>query len=190
MPLLWEGDQQEGLPFDNRATFLRTLRLISPNVSDRQILLLRLRILQSLTKKRLLTYQMANNVLVEAFAQLSTSDSKQDALEALIQKLTPYEWRFVQSLTSTRTFQFDIIGRLPVELVAEVIPYLDTVTPWRLQHVGTSTFRKPSATSMASTSRRLRSQSPHAEGVWVFQRPWYSEHARPSRPVLGLGHRR
>lgn len=83
---------------------------------------------------------MANNVLVEAFARLSTSDLKQDALEALIQSLTPYEWRYVQSLTSTRTFQFDIIGRLPVELVAQVLSYLDTSTPWRLQHVGANTL--------------------------------------------------
>jgi hypothetical protein len=86
---------------------------------------------------------MVNNVLAEPFARLSTSDSRQTALEALIQELTPYEWRFVQSLTSTRTFQFDIIGRLPVELVSQVFSYLDTSTPWQLQHVGPSHPESP-----------------------------------------------
>lgn len=75
-------------------------------------------------------------VLLQAFARLPTSDSRLDALEALIQELTPYEWRFVQSRTSTRTFQFDIIGCLPVELVSHIFSHLDTTTPWQLQHVG------------------------------------------------------
>lgn len=79
---------------------------------------------------------MASDRLIEAFAQLSTTDSRRSALQALIQELTPYEWRFVRSLTGTRTFQFDIIGRLPVELVSHIFSYLDTSTPWRLQHVG------------------------------------------------------
>ncbi|KAF1932976.1 uncharacterized protein M421DRAFT_254086 [Didymella exigua CBS 183.55] len=78
---------------------------------------------------------MASNGLAEAFARLSNSDSRLDALEALIKELTPYEWRFVQSLTSTRTFQFDIIGRLPVELVSQIFSYLDASKPWQLQHV-------------------------------------------------------
>lgn len=153
--MLWKGDQQEGLPFDDRATFLRTLRLTSPNVSDRQTLLLRLRKSLSLTGKRLLASQMANIVLVEAFARLSTSDSKQDALKALMQELTPYEWRFVRSLASTRTFQFDIIGRLPVELAVEVFSYFDTATPWRLQIVGQNAPWKITDTSVASTSREI-----------------------------------
>lgn len=87
---------------------------------------------------------MASKGFAEAFARLSTSDSRLNALEALINELTPYEWRFVQALTSTRTFQLDFIGRLPVELVSHVFSYLDTSTPWRLQHVGQTlpkTFR-------------------------------------------------
>lgn len=79
---------------------------------------------------------MASIGLAEAFTRLSTSDSRLNALEALIKELTPYEWRFIQSLTSTRTFQFDIIGQLPVELVSHIFSYLDTSTPWRLQLVG------------------------------------------------------
>lgn len=73
---------------------------------------------------------------MEAFARLSTADSRRTALQALIQELTPHEWRFVHALTSTQTFQFDIVGRLPIELVSHIFSYLDTCTPWRLQHVG------------------------------------------------------
>ena len=98
---------------------------------------------------------MANNVLVEAFARLSTSDSKQDALKALVQELTPYEWRFVQFLASTRTFHFDIIGHLPVELAVEVFSYFDTATPWRLQSVGQNAPWRFTDTSVASTSRAI-----------------------------------
>jgi hypothetical protein len=79
---------------------------------------------------------MASDRLVEAFARLSTADSRRTALQALIQELTPHEWRFVHALTSTQTFQFDIVGRLPIELVSHIFSYLDTCTPWRLQHVG------------------------------------------------------
>lgn len=79
---------------------------------------------------------MASDRLVEAFARLSTADSRRTALQALIQELTPHEWRFVHALTSTRTFQFDIVGQLPVELVSHIFSHLDTSTPWRLQHVG------------------------------------------------------
>lgn len=79
---------------------------------------------------------MASDCLVEAFARLSTTDSRRTALQALVQELTPHEWRLVHALTSTRTFQFDIVGQLPVELVSHVFSHLDTSTPWRLQHVG------------------------------------------------------
>ncbi len=79
---------------------------------------------------------MADAGVAEAFARLSTSDSRLNALEALIKELTPYEWRFVKSRTGSRTFHFDLIGRLPVELVSHIFSYLDTSSPWRLQHVG------------------------------------------------------
>lgn len=81
---------------------------------------------------------MTTDSLAKAFARLSTPDSRRAALQHLIQELTPYEWRFIQSLTSSRTFQFDIIGHLPAELVSHIFSYLDTSTPWRLQHVGRS----------------------------------------------------
>ncbi|KAH6616664.1 hypothetical protein C7974DRAFT_402211 [Boeremia exigua] len=78
---------------------------------------------------------MARSALADAFARLPTSDSRLEALEALMSALSPYEWRFVQSLAIARTFQFDIIGRLPVEIVSHIFSYLDTSTPWRLQQV-------------------------------------------------------
>ncbi|KAJ4986051.1 hypothetical protein SVAN01_08424 [Stagonosporopsis vannaccii] len=124
-----ERDRRRG---SDRATFLQSPRLTSPDVLDRQTLPL----CYPSPSARL--PKMASSGLVEAFARLSTSASRLDALEALIQELTPYEWRFVQSRTGTRTFQFDIIGRLPVELVSHIFSYLDTTTPWRLQHVSRS----------------------------------------------------
>ena len=61
-----------------------------------------------------------------------------EALEAIVtEALTPYEWRALQTIVSARTFQFDIIGALPTELVALVFSYLDTTTPYRLQIVRT-----------------------------------------------------
>ncbi|KAF1842397.1 uncharacterized protein K460DRAFT_370364 [Cucurbitaria berberidis CBS 394.84] len=74
---------------------------------------------------------------IEAFKALPTHDSRHQALEALVRELTPYEWRALQTITSARLFQFDIIGQLPIELVAHIFSYLDTTTPCRLQRVST-----------------------------------------------------
>ncbi|KAI4647506.1 uncharacterized protein J4E78_008820 [Alternaria triticimaculans] len=48
-------------------------------------------------------------------------------------ELSPYEWRTLHATTSSRTFQFDVIGNLPVELVAQVFSHLDVAAPYRLQ---------------------------------------------------------
>jgi hypothetical protein len=87
---------------------------------------------------------MESSVLAEAFTRLSTSDSRRSALQALLPELTPYEWRFLKFNLNARTFQFDIIGQLPVELVSEIFSYLDTTTPWRLQLVGKLLLLYPS----------------------------------------------
>ncbi|KZM27199.1 hypothetical protein ST47_g1666 [Ascochyta rabiei] len=115
--------------------FLPTPRRTSPSVPDRQT--------GSCSPfatpdKAADVPEMASTGLAEAFARLSTSDSRQHALETLFTELTPHEWRFVKSLASKQTFQSDIIGQLPVELVTHVFSYLDTTTPWRLQLVSRS----------------------------------------------------
>lgn len=79
---------------------------------------------------------MATDALIAAFRRLPT-DSRRDAIGALVGELTPYEWRTLHELTATRSFRFDIIGHLPVELVAIVFAYLGPSTPYRLQSVST-----------------------------------------------------
>ncbi|KAF1947779.1 hypothetical protein EJ02DRAFT_472136 [Clathrospora elynae] len=79
--------------------------------------------------------EMDANGLVDAFKGLQTNDSRREALAALVNELTPYEWRALHAITSARSFQYDIIGQLPVELVAHIFIHLDTTAPYRLQIV-------------------------------------------------------
>ncbi|KAI8937100.1 hypothetical protein NX059_006315 [Plenodomus lindquistii] len=72
---------------------------------------------------------------LEAFRSLHTRDSRQHALDALVGELSPYEWRALHALTTARTFQFDIVGQLPLELVAHIFAHLDITHPYRLQLV-------------------------------------------------------
>jgi len=72
---------------------------------------------------------------VQAFRQLKTSRLRSDALDALIAELNPYEWRHVQAKLNAHDFRFDIMGALPVELVALVLAHLDVSAPYRLQTV-------------------------------------------------------
>jgi hypothetical protein len=78
---------------------------------------------------------METDAMIEAFGRLPTTDARLQAIEALMQTLSPHEWRAVHSIVAARAFQFDIIGHLPVELVAQIFSYLDTSTPYRLQPV-------------------------------------------------------
>jgi hypothetical protein len=78
---------------------------------------------------------METDALIRAFGRLSTSDARLRAMEALMRTLSPYEWRAVHSVAAARRFEVDIIGRLPVELVAQIFAYLDTSAPYRLQPV-------------------------------------------------------
>lgn len=133
---MMKGDRQEGYKHNDRAASLQTPQQTSANVSDRHTFSLCYRSSRRYPGRAARLPEMASNRLAQAFARLSTSDSRINALQALIQELTPNEWRFVQSVTGARTFQYDIIGRLPVELVSHVFSYLDTSTPWRLQLVG------------------------------------------------------
>jgi hypothetical protein len=77
---------------------------------------------------------MATAALITAFKRL-TKHSRREALNALVEELDPYEWRTLHQTTASRSFQYDIIGQLPVELVAQIFAHLDTSTPYRLQRV-------------------------------------------------------
>lgn len=77
---------------------------------------------------------MATAVLIAAFRRL-TKPSRQEALNALVEELDPYEWRTLQQTTASRSFQYDVIGQLPVEIVAQIFAHLDTSTPYRLHCV-------------------------------------------------------
>ena len=81
------------------------------------------------------------------------------ALEALVGELTPYEWRTLHAITSQRSFQSDIIGQLPLELVAHIFTHLDTSSPYRLQLVSTLDYcatRHASTDAFAQVSTRWK----------------------------------
>jgi hypothetical protein len=73
--------------------------------------------------------------MIQAFRELHGNDSRRAALEALTRELSPFEWRDLASRLNARTFQYDIVGNLPVELVTSIFSHLDTSTPYRLQSV-------------------------------------------------------
>ncbi|KAF1831346.1 hypothetical protein BDW02DRAFT_572103 [Decorospora gaudefroyi] len=72
---------------------------------------------------------------LHGFRRLETNNSRQEALDRLLDEITPYEWRALHAHTSSRSFQFDIVGKAPLELVAHVFRYLDTTAPYRYQIV-------------------------------------------------------
>lgn len=80
---------------------------------------------------------MDAEALIAAFKRLPAGDSRQNFLDALVGEFTAYEWRAVQRRLNERTFQRDIIGRLPVELVAHIFAYLEASAPYALQRVST-----------------------------------------------------
>lgn len=75
------------------------------------------------------------NSLIQAFRELEPRIARKQALAALVNELTSHEWRHLEHIVSARTFQFDIIGSLPAELVIEVFSYLDIAAVYRLQVV-------------------------------------------------------
>jgi hypothetical protein len=79
--------------------------------------------------------QMDVDALLAAFRRLQTNESRSKGLAALVQELTPYEWRDLHKLTAARSFQFDIIGKLPVEIVAQIFTHLEPTAPYLLQRV-------------------------------------------------------
>lgn len=75
-----------------------------------------------------------DNDVLGAFRRLLPHQRKH-VLALLPAELTPYEWRALHAITSRRSFHADIVGRLPLELVATIFTYLDPAAPYRLQAV-------------------------------------------------------
>ncbi|EUC37125.1 hypothetical protein COCCADRAFT_33580 [Bipolaris zeicola 26-R-13] len=71
---------------------------------------------------------------VQTFTRFNHAQ-RQHALALLTAELTPHEWRYLHALTGSRSFKFDIIGRLPIELVAHIFTHLDPAAPYRFQIV-------------------------------------------------------
>ncbi|KAF2852369.1 hypothetical protein T440DRAFT_421283 [Plenodomus tracheiphilus IPT5] len=88
---------------------------------------------------------------IEAFRALHTTDSRQHALDALAGELTPHEWRALHAVTGSRTFQLDLVGQLPLELVAQIFAYLDVAHPYRLQLVSRQWHHVLKSTTVLTT---------------------------------------
>jgi hypothetical protein len=52
---------------------------------------------------------------------------KQVFLHELPTRLTPWEWRDLQSRLAARKFNYDILGNLPIELVPLLASYLEDI---------------------------------------------------------------
>ena len=78
--------------------------------------------------------------IADAFSQLRPVHERREVLDAILRCLTPYEWRAVSQTLNLRRFQFDIIGALPVELVASIFAWL----PWNYAF----TYRRVSSDSV------------------------------------------
>ena len=61
--------------------------------------------------------------LVYGFTSMPVA-TRRGLLNDLIGQLSPHEWRYVSECLAQRDFHFDIFGRLPPELAAQVATYL------------------------------------------------------------------
>ncbi|KAF2645058.1 hypothetical protein P280DRAFT_391489 [Massarina eburnea CBS 473.64] len=80
---------------------------------------------------------MGDADLIRSFRALQNSESRKEALGALLRELSPYEWRFTHHLLAQRSWCCDIVASLPLELVAHIFSHVDTAAPFRLQQVST-----------------------------------------------------
>ncbi|KAF2097640.1 hypothetical protein NA57DRAFT_77892 [Rhizodiscina lignyota] len=53
------------------------------------------------------------------------SEDRQRELDAIIAKLDPYQRRYLHAKLASKTFQFDIVGGLPLELVGKIFAHAD-----------------------------------------------------------------
>ncbi|KAJ5400550.1 hypothetical protein N7465_011039 [Penicillium sp. CMV-2018d] len=63
--------------------------------------------------------------ILAGFMALRDNSSRRAALNEILDNLSPHEVREVKSRFETMTFQCDLLGKLPLELVAMLVKYLD-----------------------------------------------------------------
>ncbi|KAK7514807.1 hypothetical protein IWZ03DRAFT_226085 [Phyllosticta citriasiana] len=73
--------------------------------------------------------------LATLFAQLPGPHARRDALDAILGDLTSYEWRDMTNKLLRRSFHCDVVGSLPVELVALIFQHLPPNAPFLYQTV-------------------------------------------------------
>ncbi|KAF1986956.1 hypothetical protein K402DRAFT_420613 [Aulographum hederae CBS 113979] len=61
--------------------------------------------------------------------------ASKERLDAVVDGLDPYEWRYLCHKLQPRTFQYDIIGNLPIEIVALIFGHLGVSEPFIYQRV-------------------------------------------------------
>lgn len=87
------------------------------------------------------------------------------------------EWREVKARASSMSFQRDILGSLPIEIVALVAGHMDMADMIRLQRVGRPDWFSQSRADPGrsrgdgnKSSLQLQSAWPPSEPIWVKQR--------------------
>ncbi|KAF2191414.1 hypothetical protein K469DRAFT_746751 [Zopfia rhizophila CBS 207.26] len=78
---------------------------------------------------------MAAAEVVQGFRNLQSNSGRREALDGIMNELNPYEWRRIKEQLDGREFFFDIIGKVPLEIVVQIFSYLDVLVPFRLQCV-------------------------------------------------------
>ncbi|KAK8226793.1 hypothetical protein HDK77DRAFT_487151 [Phyllosticta capitalensis] len=73
--------------------------------------------------------------LATLFDQLPGPHARRDALDAILGNLSSYEWRHLQDKLQLHSFAKDIIGSLPIELVALILSHLPPNAPFLYQTV-------------------------------------------------------
>jgi hypothetical protein len=134
---------------------------------------------------------MDTTSFIEAFRCLQTHEREQ-ALEALTNELSPSDWIHLHAITSTRSFQHDIIGNLPVELVAQIFRHLDTTCPYRYQIVSrrwNNTLRSLHILKASLSQWYSNSLTPDLQGAdyaWCAKRARRTHAFRSGNPITIL----
>lgn len=82
-----------------------------------------------------LNCEMEETDVVRYFQEIPSSASRRAALQGIVKQLTPYEWRELYEELGRRSFQYDIVGNLPPEIVLGIFNYLPIWSPFALQRV-------------------------------------------------------
>ncbi|CDM26815.1 hypothetical protein DTO013E5_6990 [Penicillium roqueforti] len=92
--------------------------------------------------------------ILEGFVALRDRSSRREVLNAILDTLDSYEIREVKSRLEPVTFQLDLLGKLPIELVAMLVEYLDLADLVILQRVSKRWRELLSSTIVFTTAVR------------------------------------